>query len=339
MILRDDSRRRIVCGDVMKSILRWVTIVVVGVSVGMLATLAVRPGPSPVAPRSRPASGPSTRSATRPATAPATTRESYPGRRLVKASGAAAERLRRRLDDSFEVVVSPPFVVAGNLPRREVLALTRGTILAAAEAMWASYFRKKPDKVITVLLFKDDKTYRHWARRLFNDRSVSYFGYYKPRDRTMVMNINTGTGTLVHELTHALIVYDFPDVPTWFNEGLGTLHEQCRVGRTKITGLVNWRLPALRAAIGKGQLRPLRDLITRRDFSGRLRGLNYAQARYFTMYMQNRRLLGKFYRRFRDHHIGPDADAKAVEHVFGKKIEQVEQEFIAWVKTLRYQRR
>ena len=37
------------------------------------------------------------------------------------------------------------------------------------------------------------------------------------------MNIGTGGGTLVHELTHSLIAFDFPHVPDWFNEGLASL--------------------------------------------------------------------------------------------------------------------
>jgi predicted DNA-binding transcriptional regulator YafY len=54
---------------------------------------------------------------------------------------------------------------------------------------------------------------------------------------------------LAHELTHALIVYDFPDVPTWFNEGLGSLHEGCRIERTRIVGVPNWRLGPFQKAI------------------------------------------------------------------------------------------
>jgi hypothetical protein len=165
-----------------------------------------------------------------------------------------------------------------------------------------------------------------------------YFGYYQPTDRRMVMNINTGTGTLVHELTHALIVYDFPNVPTWFNEGLASLHEQCSVREETIIGLTNWRLPGLQSALKKGTLRPLRDLVTKRDFYGRLQGDNYAQARYFVMYMQTKGLLREFHKHFRAHHSGRNADVQAIEHVFGRKIGDVEKTFIAWVKTLRFRR-
>ncbi len=148
------------------------------------------------------------------------------------------------------------------------------------------------------------------------------------------MNIATGTGTLVHELTHVLIIYDFQAVPLWFNEGLASLHEQCRVLPDRLVGLVNWRLPALQKAVRAGRLCPLRELITRNDSYGRQRGLNYAQARYFMMYMQKRGLLRKFYTYFHDNHTGKDAAVKAIEHVFDTDLEKIESDYLKWVTTL-----
>ena len=121
---------------------------------------------------------------------------------------------------SFHSVVRPPFVVIGNLPARRLGRIADGSVARPAQAMWRSYFTRKPTDVITVYLLRDAQSYRKTAKRLFNDTDLPHFGYYKPARRAMVMNINTGTGTLVHELTHALISYDFPRVPTWFNEGL-----------------------------------------------------------------------------------------------------------------------
>ncbi|HUS47005.1 MAG TPA: hypothetical protein VM098_02710 [Phycisphaerae bacterium] len=218
---------------------------------------------------------------------------------LAAACKQAADGLRGRLDRSFNFVVSPPFVVAGNCSPRQLDEYLKWSVVRPAEAMWKSYFDKKPVAVITILLFGDGDSYRRWAKELFGDTNVAHFGYCR-RDGVMVMDISTGTGTLVHELTHALIKYDFPDVPDWFNEGLGSLHEQCNVGERSITGLVNWRLAGLQQAIDKGELRSLKQLVTADDFYGRLRGLNYAHARYFVMYMQHRGVLEKFYKTLRD---------------------------------------
>ena len=124
----------------------------------------------------------------------------------------------------------------------------------------------------------------------------------------------------------------------WFNEGLASLHEQCNVTDDGIIGLVNWRLPGLIEAIRAKRLGSLGDLTKVTDFYGRQRGDNYAQARYFVMYMQHRGLLKQFYKHFRNHHDGEDAGVEAVEGVFGKGIDLVEQDFIAWAIALRYGR-
>ena len=265
----------------------------------------------------------------------------YPSRQLNEACDRVAEDLRAKLDGTFEVLVRPPFVVAGNMSSEALKGCTEAHVLRPADVMWQSYFHKKPDHAITILLFADGGSYDTWAKRLFHadEKKLPYFGYYQPDQRTIVMNIGTGSGTLVHELTHALIVYDFPDYPDWFNEGLASLHEQCSIDDGEILGAVNWRLPALQEAIAQGKLRPLADLLTVRDFYGDRQGMNYAQARYFCMYLQRQGLLGKFYRQLRDHYDGAaDADVRAVEHVTGKKIAQVEKDYLAWVMTLHYQK-
>ena len=262
--------------------------------------------------------------------------EAYPPAALVKACQEKAAAIGAKYGRKVKVICRPPFVVAGDASQAELESYAKWSILRPARAMWTAYFRKKPHQPITTFLYADPENYAAHAKQDYPDGGHPYFGYYLPTDRTMVMNIRTGTGTLVHELTHSLIVYDFADVPTWFNEGLASLHEQCSVKETTIVGLTNWRLPSLQAAVRKKQLRPLKDLLTQRDFYGRLQGLNYAQARYFVMYMQTQGLLERFYAHFRSNHAGAEADVKAVEHVFERKLPAIEKDFLAWVMTLEF---
>ncbi|KPK86483.1 MAG: hypothetical protein AMJ81_01160 [Phycisphaerae bacterium SM23_33] len=272
------------------------------------------------------------------ATHQAETASTYPSRRLAEAAQAQAKNILARMDGSFRAVVSPPFVVVGNLPENHLRRMAEDSVMAPARAMWRGYFQRRPTHVITVLLFRDGESYKLWAKKLLNDTRVPYFGYYKPAERIMVMNISTGTGTLVHELTHALIVYDFPGVPTWFNEGLASLHEQCYVMPDRLVGDVNWRLPHLQTAIRQNKLRPLRELVTRDDFYGPQQGINYAQARYFVMYLQQQGLLKEFYGRFR--RDGAEKGAvKIIEEVLAAPIEQVEADYVKWAATLRWPKR
>lgn len=262
----------------------------------------------------------------------------YPSAELTALCAKQADDIRRQYGDKLKVVVHPPFVVAGDMSEAQLDSHAKWSVLRPAGAMWAAYFDKRPGKVITTFLFAGEKNYKLYARKDYPDGGAPYYGYYTPARRTMVMNINTGGGTLVHELTHALVVYDFPNLPTWFNEGLASLHEQCQVAEDGITGLPNWRLPALQGAIKAKTLRPLAELVTKRDFYGSRQGINYAQARYFVMYMQHKGVLVKFYRHFREHAAGDGADVRAVEHIFGKKIPEIEPAFLAWVMTLKFER-
>ena len=260
---------------------------------------------------------------------------------LDRACATAAKELQTNLGTGCAVIVHPPFVVGGDMSQAKLEKWYAQTISPAATAMASSYFRRTPDRPITVLLFGSQQTYDAYAEKLFGDKGISVYGYYKPRERTLVMNIATGGGTLVHELTHALIDFDFPDVPDWFNEGLASLHEQCRFregpGGPWIEGLENWRLPALQQAVRRKQLRTLSSLIQSDDFRGQDVGINYAQARYFCMYLQRKQLLAEYFKRF---HAGAKQDPRGYQTVMevlpDRSWSELDREFNAWVLTLAY---
>ncbi|HWP40682.1 MAG TPA: hypothetical protein VNL70_07125, partial [Tepidisphaeraceae bacterium] len=156
------------------------------------------------------------------------------------------------------------------------------------------------------------------------------------RDNVMLMNVATGTGTLVHELVHALMRADFPDAPGWFNEGLASLYEQCTLDGQTITGLKNWRLPALKQAIQENRLRPLSELIDDpRFYRQDLTGLNYAQARYLLMYLQEKGLLREYYRRFRAARGEDPTGRKTLENLIApQSLDDLDRAWRAWVLAL-----
>ena len=251
---------------------------------------------------------------------------------------AKLAEVKKGLDDTFIVEREGIYVVAGNLSRAQFERYRRHTIRACTDAMWKAYFKKKPDYPIVIYLFVGDASYRAWAKKLFNDTNVAHFGYYKPGAQTMVMNIQTGGGTLVHEMTHALMKPDFPNVPTWFDEGLSSLHEQCRIGRDTIIGLENWRLPALQKAIKAKRHVALDKLLASStgEFRGANEGLNYAEARYLCLYLQRKGLLRRYYREFCDGVKADPTGAKTLVKVTGKSIADLEKAWLPWVMKLRF---
>jgi hypothetical protein len=244
-------------------------------------------------------------------------------------------------EENFKYVVAPPFVIAGDGGAEALAAYRDRTILAATRCLQKQFFSRKPGEPVLILLFETQEPYRRLARKWFGDGDVPYYGYFR-HDNVMLMNVGTGTGTLVHELTHALIKPDFPQVPSWFNEGLASLYEQCSLGADDtIKGHENWRLPGLQKAISAGKLRPLAKMIADPKFYREdLLGVNYAQARYLMFYLQEKGLLVKYYQTFRD---GVKEDgmglASLKEVIAPRSLEEFEREWRAWVMTLNFRAR
>ena len=272
------------------------------------------------------------------ATAPAPAPDTQPD--VAQRCERLADRWRARFDaEGFTCVVAPPFVVAGDGGRQRLDRYLDHTIHAAAEALHRKFFdRARPSEPVLILLFESAESYERLAKQWLGDTPSTPYGYFR-RDNIMVMNVGTGTGTLVHELVHALIRPDFPDVPEWFNEGLGSLFEQCTLAGGDIRGLANWRLPALQRAIRAKTLRPLRELIEDDDFYGdRHVGLNYAQARYLLMYLQEEGKLADYYRKLRADQAADKSGLQTLKAVIGpQSLEEFERAWRGWVMGLRFE--
>lgn len=221
---------------------------------------------------------------------------------LAEQCAEMAQWLGRQLGPQSQTLVRPPLVLGGDLAAPELERWHREVLAPAARAMAASYFTRGPDRPVVALLFASETAYRQAARRVFGDTELSSYGYYKPHLRTLLVNTSRGTSSALHELTHALASFDFPQAPAWLAEGLASLHEDCRIRQDppRLEGRVNWRLARLQEALAAGRLPSLAELVARPDFDGPDQALCYAHARYFCLYLQRRGLLAEVYRRARD---------------------------------------
>ena len=246
--------------------------------------------------------------------------------------------LKKKLSKDFVYKTNSCFLIVSNLTEAETDRIINHTIISVEECFYNDFFETKPDEIITIFLFKDDKTYRNWAYKLYEDDDLSPFGYYKPSKKVMLMNINTGSGTLVHEMTHAFVRYDFPDIPSWFNEGLGSLYERCSIDNGEILGYVNWRLPSLQSAIKNDSYTSLEMLMNTNDdeFYGTNSGFNYAQARYFCLFLQENKLLKKFYKSFRGRFSEDNTGKKFISEILNKTMKEIDFSFIKWAGKLKY---
>jgi hypothetical protein len=216
-------------------------------------------------------------------------------------------KLKSRVPEGFTIVLQRPFVVLGNESPETVRYRAKKTIDWAISRFKLDYFERDPSQIIDIWLFEDAVSYEEFTQRLFNEKPTTPYGFYSPHNHALVMNIATGGGTLVHEIVHPFIASNFPDCPSWFNEGLASLYEQAHDREGHIAGMTNWRLRGLHAAIRDRKLPSFEKLCrtTTSEFYDRDRGTNYAQARYLCYYLQEQGLLVKFYRAFRKN-VGHD---------------------------------
>jgi hypothetical protein len=168
------------------------------------------------------------------------------------------------------------------------------------EHLKSTYFRHNPDHIITIWLFRDKASYEAHCKEFFDIKPHTPFGFYSATHKSLIMNISTGGGTLVHEIVHPFMAANFPACPSWFNEGLASLYEQCNEQDGRIMGLTNWRLHGLQRAIDGERLPEFKTLLatTRVGFYDDDPGTNYAQARYLCYYLQQEGKLVDFYQEF-----------------------------------------
>ncbi len=250
--------------------------------------------------------------------------------------------LRTRLpeSDSFHVCLAKPFVVIGNEAPEVVEQRAKQTVQWAVERLKRQYFPADPKQIIDIWLFKDKESYEKYNQELFGAAPQTPFGYYSSANKALVMNISTGGGTLVHEIVHPFVEANFPNCPSWFNEGLASLYEQCSDRDGQLWGATNWRLSGLQKVITDRELPTFEQLCTTTtsEFYKSDRGNNYAQARYLCYYLQEKDLLGKYYTEFRKNAVDDPSGYRTLTTILGDPdIAEFQSEWEKYVLRLRFQ--
>jgi hypothetical protein len=211
------------------------------------------------------------------------------------------EELKTRVPAGFTMVLESPFVVIGDETPELVKSRAKKTVKWAVDLLKQDYFTTDPE-TIDIWLFRDKESYEHHALTLFHDKPTTPFGYYSAEHRALIMNISTGSGTLVHEIVHPFMRANFPSCPPWFNEGLASLYEASAEKDGHIRGLINWRFKGLEKAIKDHKTISFQQLtaLSEIEFYGGSDSYSqyYGQARYLCYYLQEKGLLKKFYAEF-----------------------------------------
>ena len=257
------------------------------------------------------------------------------------------EKLRARFAEIATIrslIVKPPFVVASDVSHVEAERYCVETAQPALNALQAGFSFMPPKHPVTIVLFSNAGEYVRYCATLTGKSSGqnSVYGIYDPNSRTIVVNLNSGDGTIVHELVHALADGEKAGIPLWLNEGIASLHEHCRLSRSsgvpRIMPLHNWRLRILRKAIVEGSLPPVTELTDSASYHQERESLFYAHARYFCFYLHDLGLLEELYSAFRNNHEDDPTGKLALKSQFpGWQWPKLEADFKEWVSEQSHQ--
>lgn len=225
---------------------------------------------------------------------------SGPGRRAPLSAAAFAERVEAlSRAHRFTVVAVPPFVVVGGGSRAEVHAFSEDVVGWAVKHLQRDFFELHPSRIVEIWALRSTSSYVSWAGEAIGRAPASPYGVYAPCAGAIVVNRALGDGTLVHEMVHVFLEVNFPEAPTWFDEGLASLYEQPAERDGHIVGLVNWRLYTLKRRLLAGSAPSLRQLMTTTRYAFYAdAGIHYAMARFLLFYLQEQGALRRFYRAF-----------------------------------------
>lgn len=212
-----------------------------------------------------------------------------------------------------------PFVVIGDGDADYVRAVAGDVVVKTTRLLKRDFFDR--DAATTdVWVLRNAVRYRAATKRLFRHEPSTPYGFYRPDRRTMVMNLATGLGTLVHELVHPFIEQNMPSCPAWFNEGFASLYEASDERDGHLVGLINWRLRGLRTVIARGTLPSTAELtsMSSQHFYAGGAGDNYGQARYLAYYLQERGLLRSYVWELRKHLADDPTGLGTLQRVLGE---------------------
>lgn len=202
-----------------------------------------------------------------------------------------AARLARQLEfQNLTLATAKPFIVVSDLSADSVNEWIQDEVRPALE-FWRSWgLTTLPDQPIEVWLLQDRESYERQSRRRFGEPPGTRFGYYLPRQRVIVVNVESGSGTLLHELSHPIVAANFPRCPPWLSEGFASLWEAAEFSGDKLQVRPTRRLEILRTAIRQHTTRPLRQLFqaTTDELSADRTGVLYAQAHALCEYFYRR---------------------------------------------------
>jgi hypothetical protein len=243
------------------------------------------------------------------------------------------------LEEDFFITKFRHFVIFSNLSEQQTYLIIDEEIRNASDAMINSYTSKTPDSVTALFLFEDYDSYKEFTMKNTNikENNLSQYGYYKISMNLIAIRYLSWKGSPKHEVTHRYIRSDFPRAASWFDEGMASLNEKSIYINGTLRGEFSLRIIAIRRAIKENRYTGIKFLMQTGDdeFYGKYTSFYYAQARYLLMYLQEKGLLEKYYRLYRDTHSEDKTGIKQLEEILGKSIDKIDKDYYEYITSFK----
>lgn len=251
----------------------------------------------------------------------------------------AISNFSNKLDNSFRTIRFRYFVIFSNLDDKTTYQLIDSDIRNTVDVMMNNYIETRPDEVTAVFLFKDMQSYKDFSIKEFgiDETDLSPYGFYKISKNVILVRYVNWKGSTSHETTHAMLQNDFPNIPSWFNEGFAAMHEKAIFNNGRFIGNFNWRILALRRAFNENNYTSLRYLMNTNDdeFYGKKTSFYYAQGCYLFMLLQEKGLFEEYYKSFRDNYSKDHTGIKQLESLTGMSIEKLDAELVDYIQSFK----
>lgn len=249
----------------------------------------------------------------------------------------AINALKNRLGPGFTVKRVGMFVVGTDLDQTRAAPLE--TLIGQLEkGLYRDFISRRPETIIRVVLVQSDDSLRAVAKKVLEKSPLpGPGGFYFEYEHAVLADVSMGAWVLKHELTHALLHVDFGANrrAPWFNEGMASLMEPASFDDDGIHFHLDWRVVMVYNTMKTGKLPHLVDTL-KLDFrsyhaSQPRRWISDAMGASLLFYLHEKGLLAQFYKLYRGKFSNDPTGVKFIEQVTGKKIDQVESDWLAWV--------
>lgn len=249
------------------------------------------------------------------------------------------EKYSSQIPSGFTAIKFRNFVIYSNLPEKTTYDVIDKDIRLTIAAMVDNYIKIKPSAVTPIFIFEDMETYKNFSVKYFDiiESDLSPYGFYKISKNAIVIKYVSWKGSPSHEVTHTMIQSDFPEIPSWFNEGLAALNEKSTYKNGELVGDFSWRIISIRKAWDNDTYTGIEHLMQTGDeeLYGKRSSFYYAQSRYLLMMLQQKGLLVKYYKYFRDNFEQDKTGIAQLEFVTGKNLDVIDAELLSFIKSFK----